>query len=146
MFPRCYVCGAENPAGLHVAFEMDGSGGSRAEYTGRPEHVGFPGIIHGGLLFALMDEAVAWACLYAGATCVTAKAEARFRASARVGMRLVVTGRVSFASRRAMRARAEIRNAEAGEVVAELDAMMAITNAARFAMEDSHESTKARER
>ncbi len=127
-FPNCYVCGTENPAGLHVPFAPDPGGGSRAEYVARPEHVGWPGIIHGGLLFTLMDEAVAWACTSGGLTCVTAKAEARFRSPARVGMRLVINGRVGFASRRAVRARSEIRaGGDEGEIVAELDAMMAIT-------------------
>jgi uncharacterized protein (TIGR00369 family) len=132
-FPYCYVCGPANDAGLHVPFRPDPAGGSRADYVARPEHVGWPGIIHGGLLFTLMDEAVAWACTFAGTCCVTAKAEARFRASARVGMRLVITGRVTFATSRAMRARAEIRDGgDAGEIIAELDAMMAVTDPGRF--------------
>jgi len=132
VFPNCYVCGSENDRGLHVPFEPDPEGGSRAVYLARAEHEGWPGIIHGGLLFTLMDEAVAWACTFANATCVTAKAEARFRVSARVGMRLVVTGRVTLASRRAMRARAEIRNGEAGDLIAELDAMMAVVGGAQM--------------
>ncbi len=143
-FPHCYVCGSENPAGLHVGFSPDPSGGSRAEYIARQEHAGFPGIIHGGLLFTLMDEAVAWACIYAGATCVTATAEVRFRSPARVGMHLIVTGRVSFASRRAMRAVAEIRDGQEGGLVAELQAMMAIADR-RPVTEGSHDSTAERE-
>jgi uncharacterized protein (TIGR00369 family) len=132
-FPYCYVCGTENRSGLHVTFRPDPAGGSRADYLARPEHVGWPGIIHGGLLFTLMDEAVAWACTYAGQYCVTAKVEARFRTSARVGMPLVITGRVTFASQRAIRAHAEIRDGrDGGDVIAEMDAMMAITNPERF--------------
>ena len=83
----CYVCGTENPSGLRLPFRKDESGGSRAEYVARPEHAGWPGIIHGGLLFTLMDEAVAWACTYAGSRCVTAKAEARFRCRRRSARR-----------------------------------------------------------
>ncbi|HEY3383645.1 MAG TPA: PaaI family thioesterase [Vicinamibacterales bacterium] len=135
-FPHCYVCGAENKAGLHVPFSPDPAGGSRAEYVAQPEHVGWPGIIHGGLLFTLMDEAVASACTFAGLYCVTAKADARFRVSARVGMRLVITGRITFSSQRAVRARAEIRaGSDTGDILAELEAMMAITDPARFDME-----------
>jgi uncharacterized protein (TIGR00369 family) len=126
-YSQCYVCGSDNSAGLHVQFRPDAAGGSRADYTARPEHAGWPGLIHGGLLFTLMDEAVAWACTYEGTRCVTAKAEARFRAPAKVGMPLVITGRVTFATRRALRATAEIRHGSgAGELIAEMEAMMAI--------------------
>jgi uncharacterized protein (TIGR00369 family) len=123
----CYVCGVENPVGLRLPFRQDEGGGSRAEYVARPEHAGWPGIVHGGLLFTLMDEAVAWACTYAGSRCVTAKAEARFRAPAGVGAPLVITGRVTRTTSRALRARAEIRQGDdAGPLVAELDATMAV--------------------
>jgi uncharacterized protein (TIGR00369 family) len=123
----CYVCGVENDAGLRLPFRKDESGGSRAEYVARPEHAGWPGIIHGGLLFTLMDEAVAWACTYAGSRCVTARAEAWFRAPAQVGAPLVITGRVTHTTRRALRARAEIRSGDDnGQLIAELEAMMAV--------------------
>jgi acyl-coenzyme A thioesterase PaaI-like protein len=129
----CYVCGTENAAGLRLPFRRDKGGGSRADYVALPEHAGWPGMIHGGLLFTLMDEAVAWACTYAGARCVTAKAEARFRAPAVVGTPLVITGRVTCTKSRALRARAEIRQGgDSGTLVAELDAMMAIAGDRRL--------------
>ena len=56
----------EPGAGLHVPFVQSPDGSSRAEDVARSEHVGWPEIIHGGLLFTLMDEAVAWAVIYAG--------------------------------------------------------------------------------
>lgn len=124
----CYVCGLENTAGLRIPFRKDGEGRSRAEYVARPEHAGWPTVIHGGLLFTLMDEAVAWACTYAGKRCVTARAEARFREPGRVGMPLIITGQVTKKSSLALRAHAEIRvGDDAGPVVAELDAVMAVT-------------------
>lgn len=135
-FLGCYVCGTDNVAGLRIPFRNDPDGRSRAEYVARQEHAGWPGIIHGGLLFTLMDEAVAWACTFSGSRSVTARAEARFRSPARVGMTLVITGRVTFSTPRAMRARAEIRNgSDTGDVIAELDAMMAIINPERVKAE-----------
>lgn len=133
VYQGCFVCGTENEAGLQIAFRKDAGGGSRAEFVFRSEHVGWPGIVHGGLLFTLMDEAAAKACTFAGSRCLTAKAEARFRVPARVGDTLVVTGRVTFASSRALRARAEVRNGgDDGELIAELDAMMAIVSPERL--------------
>ncbi len=123
----CYVCGLENESGLKIPFRKTGEGASRAEYVARPEHAGWPTVIHGGIVFTLMDEAVAWACTYAGRRCVTAKAEARFREPARVGMPLVITGVVTRKSGLALRARAEIRvGGDDGPLLAELDAVMAV--------------------
>ncbi len=128
----CYVCGLENESGLRIPFRKAGEGASRAEYIARAEHAGWPTVIHGGLLFTLMDEAVAWACTYAGKRCVTAKAEARFREPARVGMPLVITGRVTKKSGLALRARAEIHvGDDSGPLLAELDAVMAVTREPR---------------
>ncbi|HSK10405.1 MAG TPA: PaaI family thioesterase [Vicinamibacterales bacterium] len=127
-FPQCYVCGQENERGLKVRFSPHPAGGCRAEYVARAEHVGWPEVIHGGLLFTLMDEAVAWAVIYAGLHGVTARAEAKFRAPARVGMTLVVRAWLTEPPRRVTRARAELREAhEDGPLVAELDAVMAIS-------------------
>jgi uncharacterized protein (TIGR00369 family) len=126
-YPGCYVCGADNPAGFKIRFAKDGEGRCRATYPALPQHNGWPGVIHGGVLFTLMDEAVAWACRFAGWRCVTAKAEARFRAPARVGMTLVIRGELGFIGRRAIRARAEIRDgSDTGPVLTEFEAMMAV--------------------
>ena len=131
-FPDCYVCGSANERGLHVSFSPHPSGGACAEYTARTEHVGWPEVIHGGLLFTLMDEAVAWAVIYAGLHGVTAKAEVRFREPARVGMKLFVRAWLIDPGRRLVRAKAEAREgSEDGRLVAELDAVMATTLGAR---------------
>ncbi len=132
MFPYCYVCGQQNARGLQIPFEPHPGGGCRAEYVARDEHVGWPEVIHGGLLFTLMDEAVAWAVIGAGLHGVTARAEARFREPVRVGTRLVVRGWLVDAPRRVTRARAELREgAEDGPLIAELDALMAISRDGR---------------
>jgi acyl-coenzyme A thioesterase PaaI-like protein len=136
-FPSCFVCGSENPEGLHIPYERTADG-CRAEYVARPAHVGWPEIIHGGLLFTLMDEAVAWATIYSGRHAVTGKAEARFRIPARVGTRLVIVGRVTQSTRRVLKAHAEIRQErDDGPVVCEMDALMAVADIDRIAAEDT---------
>ena len=128
-FPNCFVCGSDNSMGLHVRFARDGEQGCRVEYTAQGDHVGWPGLMHGGLLFTLMDEAVAWAVCYAGLRGVTGKAEVRFRRPVTVGSRLAVTGRVVDQARRALRVRADIRRLDdPPELVADMDAMMVLTD------------------
>ncbi len=126
-FPNCYVCGSDNPQGLHIAFHADGPDACRAEYTARPEHCGWPDVIHGGLLFTLMDEAVAWALIYAGLHGVTARGEFRFVAPAKVGMPLVITARVVSRKGKVVQARAGIQDATSGDPIADLSALMYVT-------------------
>ena len=122
---KCYVCGPDNPAGLHVAFHAHGAHGARANYTVRPEHCGWPRILHGGVTFALMDEALAWACYFQGLYGVTARVESRFRQPLHVGMNLTILGWTTERRRRLVSARAEIRlDTDDGPVVAEADATM----------------------
>lgn len=136
----CYVCGEENSLGLHVPFTRDGENGSRAAYTVRPEHVGWPGLLHGGLLFTLMDEAVAWSLYYGGLRGVTAKAETRFRTPVTVGTSLVITASIVERARRLVRARAEAKRDEGNnEIVAELIATMYLLDVAVSTTPDSYD-------
>ena len=57
----CFVCGEANPIGLKLRLQTDGRS-VHTQFTLRPEHAGFKGIIHGGLLATLLDEVMVWAC------------------------------------------------------------------------------------
>jgi acyl-coenzyme A thioesterase PaaI-like protein len=121
----CYVCGPENPLGLKIKFVADGPNGTRAEYTARAEHCGWPGLLHGGITFALMDEALAYALYMHGLYGVTAKVETRFRAPIAVGSQLIIRAWTLEQRRRLVDARAEVRLKQEGEpLVAEATATM----------------------
>ena len=122
---HCYVCGKDNPKGFQVPFSPDGPTGSRAVYTARVEHEGWQGILHGGVTFSLMDEALGWAVHFQGLHGVTARAEARFRQPIKGGARLIIRGWTLERRRRVMNARAEIRIDDPEQtLVAEVDATM----------------------
>ena len=122
---KCYVCGPENPNGLHVVFQKHGEHGARSTYTVLEEHCGWPGILHGGITFALMDEALAWACYFQELYGVTAKVESRFRQPLHVGDKLVILGWTTERHRRLVSARSEIHlDTDDGPLVAEADATM----------------------
>ncbi len=122
---KCYVCGPENPSGLQVPFAPEGSNGSRAAYTARSEHGGWPGILHGGVTFSLMDEALGWALYFHGLSGVTARVETRFRQPIPIGTDLVIRAWTIERRRRIVTARAEIRGAsEDRPLLAEADATM----------------------
>jgi uncharacterized protein (TIGR00369 family) len=56
----CFVCGESNPLGLQLRFETDGKI-ARSRFCPRPEHIGFKGTVHGGIIATLLDETMVWA-------------------------------------------------------------------------------------
>ena len=57
----CFVCGESNSSGLKLRFETDGQT-VKTRFVPRPEHVGFRGTVHGGIISTLLDEIMVWAC------------------------------------------------------------------------------------
>src|SRR6266496_1066784 len=56
-YQRCFVCGQRNPYGLHLVFRLENNT-IVADFQPREEHQGFPGVIHGGIVAAVLDEAL----------------------------------------------------------------------------------------
>src|SRR5688572_1186580 len=88
----CFGCGIENPIGLKLKFESSG-GGVVANFTPAKEHQGFANLVHGGILSALMDEAMAHAVLSRNLKAVTGKMEVTYKKPTRIGEPLTVQGR-----------------------------------------------------
>ncbi len=124
---RCFVCGQDNPIGLRLRFVRDGDG-VRAEYTPSDLHVGYEGLVHGGILAALIDDALANVWFTRGAEAVTAKIEVRFRQEARPGERLIVTAVPTGNRGGMMTARAQVLRPD-GEVVADGTGILAVKGA-----------------
>jgi acyl-coenzyme A thioesterase PaaI-like protein len=53
---NCFICGVENPFGLRVKFFDTGPGEVSAECSVPKEFQGYPGVVHGGVVAALLDE------------------------------------------------------------------------------------------
>lgn len=119
----CFACGARNRHGLHLRFRRDGAGAVVCRYEPKPEDQGFPGVMHGGVLAALLDESMAWAMWSADrALGVTAKMETRYRRSVGTVDTLVVRGRVLRARGRRIEVEATVDDV-AGERLAEATAL-----------------------
>lgn len=89
----CLVCGRNNPIGLKITSYVDESTGQvRFDFVARPEHIGFQGVIHGGILATVLDEAMVWAATWSQKRfCLAGELTVRFRAIAEVGRTLTVT-------------------------------------------------------
>lgn len=59
---HCFICGIKNGAGLKVAFydteDEDGRPELMARFTGRHQHQGYPGRMHGGVATGILDEVI----------------------------------------------------------------------------------------
>lgn len=112
---RCYVCGKENPAGLGVDFEVNRERRAiSAKFTPSDIHQGYEGIVHGGILSALLDEAMGKLTVSLGIPAVTAEIKVTFKAPAAPGNELLISGRLLQETRKLIQAEAKI---ERGAVV-----------------------------
>lgn len=124
---RCFVCGSNNPIGLKLRFTRKGEG-VQAEFTPSDLHVGYEGLVHGGILAALIDDALANVWFTKGEEAVTAKIEVRFRQEVRPGEPLIVTAEPTGSKAGMMTGRAYVRRRD-GEVVADGTGVLAVKSA-----------------
>ena len=124
---RCFACGTENPNGLHLSFTYHDDG-KTAETTMVPERFvqGWQGIVHGGILMAIMDETMAKAATGVAPSVVTADFSARLLQPVKIGQPLHCIGRVDNARRTIIYTSAELYT-QAGEKAATATAKMVIT-------------------
>lgn len=59
-YDQCYVCGQHHPRGLRVRFFTGPQGQVHAEFQPDDTQTGYEGIVHGGVISALMDELLGW--------------------------------------------------------------------------------------
>ena len=52
----CFVCGLQNPIGLHLHLYEIEPGLIETTYTAPAHFQGYPGVLHGGIVAALLDE------------------------------------------------------------------------------------------
>lgn len=105
----CFVCGRDNPIGLYLTFFLDEQGCVHAEYTPRPEHQGFPGVMHGGLITAMLDELIGRTAIANDLWCMTAKLAVRFRKPVPIGRSLKLKGAITRQHGRVLEGRGELR-------------------------------------
>jgi uncharacterized protein (TIGR00369 family) len=115
----CIGCGEGNPQGLKLRFEWE-DGVLATTYTPSPEHQGWEGYTHGGMLSLVLDEVMAQSVYRSGYLAPTAEISVRFRRPAPVGEPLRVTSTAPQGDRLLV-CRAEARDA-AGTLIADATA------------------------
>jgi uncharacterized protein (TIGR00369 family) len=121
----CIACGYDNGCGLGLRFRFEADY-AVAETTCDAAWVSWNGIIHGGVLATLMDEAVGWAVAKGGWTGLTARLSVKLLRPVGPGQRLVVRGRVEHWRRGFVEAHAELTTPD-GTRVASARSLVFIT-------------------
>jgi uncharacterized protein (TIGR00369 family) len=123
----CFVCGRENGAGLRTRWESDRAAGEVRSTVVLAEHFhGYPGIAHGGIVAALLDEAMVRSLLLEGSfedLMVTARMEVAYRRATPTSVPVTVVGRLVKRGSSRATAEAEIRLAD-GTVTAEAEGLL----------------------
>ncbi|MBK7143396.1 MAG: PaaI family thioesterase [bacterium] len=92
-YKHCFVCGEENPGGLKAKFLWDGKE-VHSTVIASPNHEGYNGIYHGGIVASLLDEVMVKAILALGHFAVTAEMTVRYKKPVRIGETIHYTGRI----------------------------------------------------
>jgi uncharacterized protein (TIGR00369 family) len=108
-YGNCFVCGENNPGGLHLIFEIDKEKQTlKTTFTASPIFQGWDGIVHGGIICTLLDEAMAKLVYELGYPYVTASLEIKFKKPAPILKPLLVYGEITEVSKRLIKARSSV--------------------------------------
>jgi acyl-coenzyme A thioesterase PaaI-like protein len=109
----CFICGLRNPFGLKMAFYEDPDAGEvRTEVTVPDVYQGYPGVVHGGIVAAILDEVSGRAVFRQGNDdefMATVRMTVRYRRPTPTETPLVGVGRVLRMSGIGARVAGEIR-------------------------------------
>ena len=108
-YGNCFVCGENNPNGLRLNFEIDKEKQTlNTTFIASPTFQGWDGIVHGGIISTLLDEAMAKLIYELGYQAVTASLEIKFKKPAPILEPLSVYGEIIELSKRLIRAKAHV--------------------------------------
>jgi uncharacterized protein (TIGR00369 family) len=108
----CYVCGKDNPLGLHIVFSADDER-VRARYTPELHRQGYRGVTHGGVLSTVLDETMGWApTLSTGRLYVTGELTVRYIEAFPVETTMIVEAWAERVTRRLAYVLGEVRDEE----------------------------------
>jgi acyl-coenzyme A thioesterase PaaI-like protein len=116
-FQLNFIHGLRNPAGLRLQYRLEDDR-VVTDYIADERHMGFPGFAHGGLVVAILDDAMGRCAALLRRWVVTGRLETRFRAGAAVGEPLRIEAWMTRVTARAVHAESRVLLPD-GTVVAE---------------------------
>ena len=122
---HCFICGVSNPLGLNLSFYVTAPGEVTTEYTVPYDYEGYPGVVHGGIVAAMLDEVCSRAHMSGDPPrfMYTARLNVRYRRNVPIGQPLRIVGRVDKSKSRSATSKATIHGSE-GTILAEAEALL----------------------
>jgi len=122
---HCFVCGRENPYGLHLIFYESAPGEVIVEYTVPDQFQGYPGVVHGGVVAAILDEVTGRTHMggFPPRFMFTARLNVRYRKNVPIGQPLKIIGRAGTIRERTATAIGQIFGPN-GDLLAEAEAIL----------------------
>jgi uncharacterized protein (TIGR00369 family) len=122
---HCFVCGLANPFSLHLRFYDTAPGEVVADTVISVHYQGYPGVVHGGVVSAMLDEAAGRAYMVGAEPrfMYTARLEVRYRQNVPVGQPLHLVGKVGRSRARTATATSTIYT-EDGKLLAEAEVLL----------------------
>jgi len=112
----CFACGPLNPIGLKMKFDMR-EGVCLTSFRPGPEHQGWNGYMHGGLISTVLDEVMAQWLWKQGIKAMTAEMTTRFIKPVPVGLEVGAEASLVYKKKRYIELAAEMK-LPGGEVAA----------------------------
>ncbi len=122
---HCFVCGRENPYGLKLKFYETAPGEVEVEYTVPEQYQGYPGVVHGGVVAAMLDEVTGRVHMGYDPPrfMFTARLDVRYRKNVPVGQPLRIIGHAGKSRERTAFATGQIFGPD-GDLLAEAEAVL----------------------
>ncbi len=119
----CFICGLENPVGLHLHIYEVEPGIIETTYNAPEYFQGYPGVLHGGIVGAIIDEVAGRSHMGSDPDnprfMFTAKLEVKYRKNVPVAKPLKIIGKAGKSKSKTAEAWAGIYDAQTNELLAE---------------------------
>ena len=103
----CFACGQQNEGGLRLQPEA-GQGRAVVRWTPPPHYQGYAGVLHGGIISTILDEAMAHAAISLVGRAATAELSLQFLKPVMIGRVLEIRAEVRERRRRILIVGAEL--------------------------------------
>lgn len=114
----CFVCGPNNPIGLHMKFDFDRENRrATSQYTFGPEHQGWDRVVHGGIIASVLDDVMAYAIMTTDNLAITTRIAVTYRKEVKVGEPVYLEGWVDKMTSRVAKTSGILYTLEDGEKV-----------------------------
>lgn len=123
MKKNSFLSGTENKHSWNIKWSADENGLVTGEFTPPKHLLSYPGTLHGGILMALIDDAMGYAINYKEKTVAyTGKMEFRFRKQPKLGEKLIINTQLEKQKKVLYYIKGRISN-EQGETCVEANAV-----------------------